>query len=234
MRATECCARIVVVEKGADGRKRRRVLDETCGKPLPPRRRRFCSDDCARRQERVERITETSAYTRSLSRQIANVGVRAAGDLDALRWLSDEITRAKRTLTLAVEGARAFGYSDHDIATALGVTQQAITKRYPRDGVTLYAKQRAIVFAHYGERCVCCGSADQLTLDHVNGDGKTHRREIGHWRSQFYAYLIREGLPAGYQTLCTRCNTSKGQGAQCRLDHAGDSQPFAVTERPIS
>lgn len=37
---------------------------------------------------------------------------------------------------------------------------------------------RAIVFAHYGAVCSCpgCAATDDLTIDHINGDGGEHRR----------------------------------------------------------
>lgn len=79
------------------------------------------------------------------------------------------------------------------------------------------------VFAHYGASCACCGCTDDLTLDHVNGDGASHREELfGNHRKAgfpFYLWLIQEGLPPGYQTLCASCNASKGLGPCCRLDH---------------
>jgi len=76
------------------------------------------------------------------------------------------------------------------------------------------------VFGAYGEVCACCGGAEHLGLDHVNGDGKSHRAEMGGINAyQFYRWLIDNGFPAGYQTLCGACNSSKGTGPACRIDH---------------
>ena len=36
----------------------------------------------------------------------------------------------------------------------------------------------------------------------------------------FYAWLVRNGFPEGFQTLCWPCNKSKDTGDRCRLDHA--------------
>jgi hypothetical protein len=82
------------------------------------------------------------------------------------------------------------------------------------------------VLGHYGRACACCGAAVDLTLDHVNGDGAQHRLELygdsqGAGGTRFYRWLIRQGFPPGYQTLCRRCNLSKGKSEFCRLDHAG-------------
>jgi hypothetical protein len=82
---------------------------------------------------------------------------------------------------------------------------------------------RAAVFGHYGTVCACCGATEKLSIDHVDGDGGEHREELsggaeagGH---HFYRWLVKNGFPPGYQTLCLPCNQSKGQGERCRIDH---------------
>ena len=79
------------------------------------------------------------------------------------------------------------------------------------------------VLSHYGTTCACCGAVENLTIDHVNGDGAQHRQELygdpQQGSNRFYVWLIRQGFPAGYQTLCRRCNSSKRSGERCRLDH---------------
>lgn len=83
------------------------------------------------------------------------------------------------------------------------------------------ANLRAVVFAHYGTACACCGSTTRLSIDHINGDGKQHRRELGNSTGmRIYTWLIREGFPPGFQVLCGSCNASKGRSASCILDHA--------------
>lgn len=80
------------------------------------------------------------------------------------------------------------------------------------------------VFAHYGTSCACCETTERLTIDHVNGDGKEHRQELGlKGGYPFYRWLKRAGFPPGYQTLCLPCNRSKGTGERCRIDHTNDS-----------
>ena len=37
----------------------------------------------------------------------------------------------------------------------------------------------------------------------------------------FYGWLIANGFPPGYQTLCRPCNASKADSPACRLDHLG-------------
>lgn len=83
---------------------------------------------------------------------------------------------------------------------------------------------RPTIFAHYGSTCACCGTTEDLTIDHIDGGGGAHRKELfGNSRKaggRFYAWLIRNGFPAGYQTLCQPCNGSKREGERCRLIHS--------------
>ena len=76
------------------------------------------------------------------------------------------------------------------------------------------------MFAHYGDgTCACCGTTDELTIDHVHGDGAEHRRVIGEGGGALYHWLVVNGLPDGFQVLCDPCNRSKGRGPACRTDH---------------
>jgi hypothetical protein len=81
---------------------------------------------------------------------------------------------------------------------------------------------RAAVFAHYGESCTCCGTTDDLAIDHVNGDGKEQRIALfglNPVSGRMYRWIIEQGFPEGFQTMCRPCNTSKGVGSGCRLYH---------------
>lgn len=88
-----------------------------------------------------------------------------------------------------------------------------------------HAAVRAKVLTHYSPyappRCACCGAADRLTIDHVNGDGAEHRKELfgdpNRAYAGFYLWLIKQNFPSGYQVLCNPCNASKKKGAHCQL-----------------
>jgi len=84
-------------------------------------------------------------------------------------------------------------------------------------------QMRALVVAHYGDACACCGSADRLSIDHVNGDGAEHRAEIGTSGDEIVRWLISNGFPDGFQILCMLCNKSKDRGERCRRDHTAAS-----------
>jgi hypothetical protein len=85
------------------------------------------------------------------------------------------------------------------------------------------ANAKARVFGHYGRSCACCGSTTVLSIDHANGGGGDHRRALFGSDTaslQFWRWLIAQGFPDGYQTLCRRCNASKGTGPACRMHAA--------------
>jgi hypothetical protein len=84
------------------------------------------------------------------------------------------------------------------------------------------ARQRSAVFDHYGWACACCDSTEDPTIDHVGGDGNSHRRELfGYVKKtgRIYGWLIREGFPAGFATLCRPCNSSKANRDRCYINH---------------
>jgi hypothetical protein len=82
-----------------------------------------------------------------------------------------------------------------------------------------HAANRKAVLDHYGRSCACCGTTKRLGIDHVNGDGREHRAQIGAGSSRLYRWLIANGFPGGFQVLCGWCNKSKADGERCNLDH---------------
>jgi uroporphyrinogen-III decarboxylase len=85
------------------------------------------------------------------------------------------------------------------------------------------SKRRIIVLKFYGGEipsCKCCGEKEIkfLSIDHTNGGGNKHRKEIGlkdgkggnicHW-------IIKNNFPDGFQVLCHNCNMAKGFYGKC-------------------
>jgi hypothetical protein len=66
----------------------------------------------------------------------------------------------------------------------------------------------------YGRECACCGDSTEvfLAIDHIDGGGNRHRKEIGGSGSHFYIWLARNDYPPGFQTLCHNCNWAKSRG----------------------
>lgn len=64
--------------------------------------------------------------------------------------------------------------------------------------------------------CRCCGEAtlEFLALDHVNGSGNKHRKEVGTLAMADWAK--RNNYPPGlFQVLCHNCNLAKGFYGRC-------------------
>ena len=74
---------------------------------------------------------------------------------------------------------------------------------------------KILVLSRYGTFCQCCGESevDFLTIDHINGKGSEHRRELG--MRTIYRWLIRNNFPSGFRTLCMNCNFANGMYGQC-------------------
>ena len=70
------------------------------------------------------------------------------------------------------------------------------------------------VFAHYGQVCACCGETERafLTIDHVNNNGREHRKQVV---GVFLQWIIRQGFPTDLQILCFNCNCATGRVGQC-------------------
>ena len=83
-------------------------------------------------------------------------------------------------------------------------------------------KVKTDVLGHYGSGklgCVKCGFTDirALSIDHINGDGATHRKVIKMSGQRFYRWLKVNDYPKGYQTLCMNCQFIKAaeEGESC-------------------
>ena len=75
-------------------------------------------------------------------------------------------------------------------------------------------RQKQVVISAYGDKCACCGESDIrfLTIDHVNGGGNRHIKELKEkLHTSFYTWLIREGFPEGFQVLCWNCNMGRAK-----------------------
>jgi hypothetical protein len=67
---------------------------------------------------------------------------------------------------------------------------------------------------------------DFLQIDHVNNDGKQHRKVIGQGRTYFW--LKKNNFPSDFQVLCANCNFAKGHYGTCPHTRA----PVAPADQP--
>ena len=72
------------------------------------------------------------------------------------------------------------------------------------------------VFEHYGKVCACCGEdkIEFLAIDHINGGGTKHRKEVGSG-IHLYQWLRRNNYPEGFRVLCHNCNQALGTYGYC-------------------
>ena len=70
----------------------------------------------------------------------------------------------------------------------------------------------------YGGECVCCGEKhfEFLTIDHINGDGAEHRRQLGGDHRAVYRDIKRRHFPKDqFRLLCLNCNLALGMYGYC-------------------
>jgi len=70
-------------------------------------------------------------------------------------------------------------------------------------------KRLKVFDAYGGSRCNCCGESNLkfLTIDHVNNDGKEHRKTVK--ASLIFHWIIKNNYPPGFQVLCFNCNLGR-------------------------
>ncbi len=78
---------------------------------------------------------------------------------------------------------------------------------------------RVKALTYYGGNppaCQCCGESilEFLCIDHINGGGNEHRREVG-VGLMFYRWLINSGYPEGFRVLCHNCNWARRYSGKC-------------------
>lgn len=73
---------------------------------------------------------------------------------------------------------------------------------------------RAVVLAHYGGICACCGEGDPrfITLDHVHRNGNRQRAATkSKGGTRFYYWVKKNGFPDDLRLLCYNCNMGREQ-----------------------
>jgi hypothetical protein len=86
-------------------------------------------------------------------------------------------------------------------------------KKYRQQHAEKRAQIKYDVFAHYSGGTVKCAECDisdidMLTLDHVDGGGCKHRKQVGAG-TRMYMWLKNLGYPVGFQVLCWNHNMKK-------------------------
>ena len=97
-------------------------------------------------------------------------------------------------------------------------------KKYQKIYAPLYRKKRKqLIIKYYGNKCACCRETEIrfLSIDHIEGGGSKHIREIERSGHNFYSWIYRNKYPKGFQVLCYNCNRGKGRSKQrfCPVHH---------------
>ena len=67
-------------------------------------------------------------------------------------------------------------------------------------------------------RCECCGEGLEqfLTIDHIDGRGSEHRRELKLNGRRLYDWLKANNYPPNFRLLCFNCNSGRAiNGGEC-------------------
>lgn len=91
---------------------------------------------------------------------------------------------------------------------------------------------RGAALAAYGTVCQCCGEAQPafLVIDHVDGNGSAHRKEIKQSGSTtLYRWLAKHQYPPGFQVLCHNCNYAKHVYGVCPHQGGDANEDLSAT-----
>lgn len=170
-------------------------------------------------------------------RKLIAIAVTPGGDtlrkcVGCDRWLLPECYRkggrtGRQANCRACEGKSRTKYA---LARKAAITErwrQKNRERLRAKHKVTYAVERAQLFkewlAAYGGKCVCCDERESvfLTVEHVKGDGKQHRKMVG-TGPNLLRDLKRRGWPQeDFSILCFNCNSGKFRnGGQCPHEEA--------------
>lgn len=78
-------------------------------------------------------------------------------------------------------------------------------------------KYRMAALGAYGGKCACCGEScyEFLGIDHIDGGGGKHRKELLKSGTHIYLWLKKNDYPDGYRVLCHNCNLAIGFYGAC-------------------
>lgn len=81
-------------------------------------------------------------------------------------------------------------------------------------------RRRLSIITHYSNGkmyCECCKESNYefLTVDHINGGGRKHRKELGNNGQGLYNWLKKNKYPPGFRILCYNCNSCYGHYNYC-------------------
>lgn len=93
-------------------------------------------------------------------------------------------------------------------------------KKYQKDtnyNKIKYLNNRKDFINYFGSKCNCCNNNvwQFLTLDHINNDGASDRKNKKHIRMSNFSIFSKNEDMSKFQSLCMNCNYSKGHNGFC-------------------
>lgn len=90
---------------------------------------------------------------------------------------------------------------------------------------------RMEVIKAYGGKCECCGEPRRefLAIDHIEGGGNKHRKQLRRGGHGFHHWLRNNNYPSGFRILCHNCNSALGYYSRCPHN---DSLPGFMSGAP--
>lgn len=109
--------------------------------------------------------------------------------------------------------------SNKDCKTWYEANKSEVNQKIRKNGFKYRAHMKSTIIQVYSNgtnTCACCGESNMefLTIDHINGNGRAHRKSVGN----VYQWLCRNNFPAGFRVLCMNCNFAYGKYRYCPHD----------------
>lgn len=185
-------------------------------KPAEAHYRKTCSRACQGKGRSLGLIRSTSRSIASIERKCAGcTKVLPIGDFNKRSWRCKECQAAQNA--------------------------EWREKNKEREKVKHAEKHKRVrkeLLGHYSNGsfcCVCCGESEDkfLTLDHVNNDGASHRRELKSAGSiALHRWITQHHYPPILQVLCFNCNCGRRlNGGVC--PHQGKEKHHATSSEVV-
>jgi hypothetical protein len=83
--------------------------------------------------------------------------------------------------------------------------------------------RRRKVIDHYGGKCLCCGETQWqfLAIDHKDGGGNIHRKEVAQRGNSMVGWIIANEYPDLFEIRCHNCNQARGFYGVCPHERQG-------------
>lgn len=116
------------------------------------------------------------------------------------------------------EYQRQYYLKNREKIVARTTAWEKLNKSRIRQRVQKQTRNRKLrTIAAYGGFCACCKitEIEFLTIDHINGNGKSHRQEVGSGTAM-YRWLEKRDYPKdNFRILCMNCNWASRGGSDC-------------------